>query len=150
MGGSYHVELSEFERNKVWRLIERRYDASIIGVEWVYKNKLDNYGHDVRNKACLVVKGYCQQEGILIMKKTFIHFFLLKQVWIFLAYATQEFRCFQMDVNCVFLNSASEETAYVEQPLCFINDKHQDHCYVLDKLVYGLKSKLIVHDTKPW
>ncbi|KAI3503697.1 hypothetical protein L1887_32146 [Cichorium endivia] len=58
------MELEEFERNKVWRLIPKPANASIVGLKWVYRNKLDTEGNVVRNKARLVVKGYCQQEGI--------------------------------------------------------------------------------------
>ena len=36
----------------------------MIGLKWVFRNKLDEHGIIVRNKARLVVKGYNQQEGI--------------------------------------------------------------------------------------
>ncbi|KAI3780094.1 hypothetical protein L2E82_09981 [Cichorium intybus] len=44
-----------------------------------------------------------------------------------------------MDVKCAFLNGELEETVYVEQPPGFVSNKHPDHCYILDKAVYGLK-----------
>lgn len=44
-----------------------------------------------------------------------------------------------MDVKCVFLNDVLEETIYIEQPSRFVNNKLLDHCYILDKVVYGLK-----------
>ncbi|XP_052619848.1 uncharacterized mitochondrial protein AtMg00810-like [Lactuca sativa] len=44
-----------------------------------------------------------------------------------------------MDVKSAFLNDILEETLYVEQPPGFVNDKFLDHCYILDKAVYGLK-----------
>jgi len=37
---------------------------NIIGTKWVFKNKLDEQGVIVRNKARLVTKGYNQEEGI--------------------------------------------------------------------------------------
>jgi len=37
---------------------------NVIGIKWVFKNKLDEQGVIVRNKARLVAKGYNQEEGI--------------------------------------------------------------------------------------
>ena len=51
-------ELAEFERNKIWRLIPKPEDVSIVGLKWIFKNKTDKDGNTVRNKARLVVKGY--------------------------------------------------------------------------------------------
>ena len=44
-----------------------------------------------------------------------------------------------MDVKCAILNGELEETLYVEQPPGFVNEKYLNHCYILDKAVYGLK-----------
>ena len=44
-----------------------------------------------------------------------------------------------MDVKYAFLNSVMEKMVYIEQPLGFVNDKYPDHCYILDKTVYGLR-----------
>ena len=57
-------ELEEFERNKVWRLVPRPSNKTIIGTRWVYRNKLDEKENVIRNKARLVAQGYNQQEGI--------------------------------------------------------------------------------------
>ena len=34
-------ELNEFKRNKVWDLVERPPDHTIIGTRWVFRNKLN-------------------------------------------------------------------------------------------------------------
>ena len=52
-----HEELNQFERNKVWTLVERPSDHPIIGTKWVYRNKLDEQRNVIRNKATLVAKG---------------------------------------------------------------------------------------------
>ncbi|XP_023752275.1 uncharacterized mitochondrial protein AtMg00820-like [Lactuca sativa] len=57
-------ELHEFKRNRVWRLIPTPKDASVVGLKWVFRNKMDKEGNVIMNKARLVVKGYCQEEGI--------------------------------------------------------------------------------------
>ena len=57
-------ELAEFERNKVWELVPKPNDRMIIGTKWVFRNKKDEDGNVIRNKARLVAQGYKQQEGI--------------------------------------------------------------------------------------
>ena len=59
-----HEELHQFQRNEVWTLVPCPTDSTIIGTKWVFKNKADENGVVVRNKARLVSKGYCQEMGI--------------------------------------------------------------------------------------
>ena len=54
-------ELDQFKRNKVWELVPRPKAKSIIRTKWMFKNKLDESGNIIQNKARLVVKGYCQE-----------------------------------------------------------------------------------------
>ena len=51
-------ELNEFERNKVWTLVPRPKNRSIVGTKWVFRNKTDSDGIITRNKARMVAKGY--------------------------------------------------------------------------------------------
>ena len=53
-------ELNEFERNKIWTLIPRTKNRSIVGTNWVFRNKTDSEGIITRNKARLVAKGNSQ------------------------------------------------------------------------------------------
>ena len=57
-------ELNQFERNKVWTLVERLHNHPIIGTKWVFRNKMNDKGEVVRNKVRLVAKGYAQEERI--------------------------------------------------------------------------------------
>ena len=57
-------ELNQFKRNEVWELVPKPNDQSVIGTKWVYRNKMDENGIIIRNKARLVAQGYNQQEGI--------------------------------------------------------------------------------------
>ena len=59
-----HEELGPFERNKVWTLVPRPKDMNVIGTKWIFKNKSDENGTVVRNKARLVAQGYTQVEGV--------------------------------------------------------------------------------------
>jgi hypothetical protein len=58
-----HEELNNFERNQVWTLVERP-SQNVIGTKWVFRNKQEEDGQVVRNKARLVAQGYTQVEGL--------------------------------------------------------------------------------------
>ena len=53
-------ELRQFERSKVWNLVPRPHDQTVIGTRWVFRHKLDDQGQITRNKARLVVQGFNQ------------------------------------------------------------------------------------------
>ncbi|KAL6322042.1 hypothetical protein AAG906_003185 [Vitis piasezkii] len=57
-------ELNQFERSEVWELVPRPSNQSVIGTRWVFRNKMDENGIIVRNKARLVAQGFNQEEGI--------------------------------------------------------------------------------------
>ncbi|GKF65134.1 putative ribonuclease H-like domain-containing protein, partial [Tanacetum coccineum] len=61
---SMHYELIQFKLQKVWTLVDLPYSKRAIGTKWVYRNKKDERGIVVRNKARLVAQGYTQEEGI--------------------------------------------------------------------------------------
>ncbi|KAI3685467.1 hypothetical protein L6452_34711 [Arctium lappa] len=132
-------ELSQFERNKVWRLVPRPSRKTIIGTKWVFRNKMDEEGTVIRNKARLVAQGYRQEEGI-DYDETFAPVARLEAIRIFLAHAAyKNFRVFQMDVKSAFLNGELAEEVYVKQPPGFEDPVHPDYVYRLDKALYGLK-----------
>jgi len=51
-------ELNQFKRNDVWDLVPKPEHKNIIGTKWVFRNKLDEQGEVIRNKARLVAQGY--------------------------------------------------------------------------------------------
>ncbi|GJW42124.1 ribonuclease H-like domain-containing protein [Tanacetum coccineum] len=57
-------ELLQFKIQKVWILVDLSYGKKAIGIKWVYRNKKDERGVVVRNKARLVAQGHRQEEGI--------------------------------------------------------------------------------------
>jgi hypothetical protein len=59
-----HDELHQFTRNDVWTLVPHPAEQNIIGTMWIFKNKTDEHGTVVRNKARLVAQGYTQIEGV--------------------------------------------------------------------------------------
>nr|GFD12006.1 retrovirus-related Pol polyprotein from transposon TNT 1-94 [Tanacetum cinerariifolium] len=57
-------EIHEFDRLQVWELVPPPDCAMINALKWVYKVKLDENGDVLKNKACIVAKGYIQEKGI--------------------------------------------------------------------------------------
>ena len=49
-----HEELNNFTRNQVWELVDRPKGHNVTGTKWVFRNKQDQDGIVVRNKARLV------------------------------------------------------------------------------------------------
>nr|GEU43628.1 putative ribonuclease H-like domain-containing protein [Tanacetum cinerariifolium] len=56
--------LSQEEPKKVWTLANLPYGKRAIGTKWIYRNKKDERGIVVRNKARLVAQGHTQEQGI--------------------------------------------------------------------------------------
>ena len=134
-------ELHQFELNNVWELVKRPDSCkhNIIGTKWIYRNKQDENGLVVRNKARLVAQGYTQVEGI-DFDETFAPVARLEAIRILLAYANHhDIILYQMDVKSAFLNGKLEEEVYVAQPPGFEDPKHPDKVFRLNKALYGLK-----------
>lgn len=132
-------ELNQFTRNEVWELVHRPENKTIIGTKWVCKNKTNEQGEVVRNKARLVAQGFCQEEGI-DFDETFALAARLEAIRILLVFTNHNnFKLFQTDVKSAFLNGFVKEEVYVEQPPLFENDKLPNHDYKLKKALYGLK-----------
>ncbi|GJY98029.1 gag-pol polyprotein [Tanacetum coccineum] len=55
-------ELHQFDRLKVWELVDKPFGKMIIKLKWLWKNKKDEDQTVIRNKARLVAKGYAQEE----------------------------------------------------------------------------------------
>ena len=97
-----------------------------IGIRWIHKNKKDERGIVIKNKARLVAQGYTQEEGI-DYDEVFAPVARMKAICIFLAFAT--FKCFkvyQMDVKSAFLYGKIEEELYVCHPPGFEDPKFLD------------------------
>src|SRR4051812_39777123 len=118
-------ELNQFERNKVWSLVERPDPANhnIICTKWIFCNKQDEYGIVVRNKARLVAQGYTQIEGIDFGESDSL-VACLESIRVMLAFANYNgILLYQMDVKSAFLNGEIKEEVYVMQPPGFDDSK---------------------------
>nr|GEX12736.1 putative ribonuclease H-like domain-containing protein [Tanacetum cinerariifolium] len=104
----------------------------------VYKNKNDERGIVVRNKARLVAQGHIQEEGIKY-EEFFAPVAKIEAIRLFLGYASfMGFMVYQMDVKSAFLYGTIEEEVYVCQPLGFEDPDHPDKVYKVVKALYGL------------
>nr|GEW22916.1 integrase, catalytic region, zinc finger, CCHC-type, peptidase aspartic, catalytic [Tanacetum cinerariifolium] len=105
-------ELHEFKRLEVWELVPRPDKVMVITLKWIYKVKLDELGGILKNKARLVARGYCQEEGI-DFEESFASVARLEAIWIFLPYAAHKnMVVYQMDVKTAFLNGNLREEVY--------------------------------------
>nr|GEV07531.1 putative ribonuclease H-like domain-containing protein [Tanacetum cinerariifolium] len=132
-------ELNEFERLEVWELVPRPDKVMVITLKWIYNVKLDELGGILKNKACLVARGYRQEEGI-DFEESFAPVAKLEAIRILLAYAAHKnMVVYQMDVKIAFLNGNLREEVYVSQPDGFVDQDNPNHVYKLKKALYGLK-----------
>ncbi|GJU66388.1 putative ribonuclease H-like domain-containing protein [Tanacetum coccineum] len=119
---------------------EEKKDAEDPGNEdsEVFRNKKDERGIVIKNKARLVAQGYTQEEGI-----NYDVFFApvarIVAVRLFLAYASfKDFVVYHMDVKSAFLYGKIEEEVYVCQPPGFEDPDFLDRVYKVEKALYGL------------
>jgi len=61
-------EHNNFTRNEVWVLEERPQNKNIIGTKWVFRNKQDEHGVVVRNKANLWQRDLHKLKGWILVK----------------------------------------------------------------------------------
>nr|GEU97591.1 hypothetical protein [Tanacetum cinerariifolium] len=131
-------ELLQFRMQKVWILVDLPHGKRAIGTKWVYRNKKDERGIVVRNKARLVARGHTQEEGI-DYEEVFSLVVRIEAIRLFLAYASfRGFMVYQMDAKSAFLYGTIEEEVYVCQPLGFEDLDHPDKVYKVVKDLYGL------------
>ncbi|GJX36273.1 putative ribonuclease H-like domain-containing protein [Tanacetum coccineum] len=131
-------ELLQFKLQQVWILMDLPNEKRAIGTKWVFRNKKDERGIVIRNKARLVAQGHRQEEGI-DYEEVFVPVARIEAIRLFLAYASfMGFLVYQMDVKSAFLYGTIEEEVYVTQPPRFNDPDHLDKFYKVVKALYGL------------
>ncbi|GJW09553.1 putative ribonuclease H-like domain-containing protein [Tanacetum coccineum] len=75
----------QFKLLKVWTLVDLPRDKWAIGTKWVSRNKKDERGIVVKNKAILVAHGHTQEEGIYY-DEVFAPVARIEAIRLFLAY----------------------------------------------------------------
>src|ERR1044072_177118 len=132
-------ELNQFSKNDVWDLVKKPKGVHVIGTKWVFRNKLNEKGEVIRNKARLVAQGYSQQEGI-DYTETFAPVARLEAIRLLISFfMNHDIILYQMDVKSAFLNGYISEEVYVHQPPGFENFDYPEKVFKLKKSLYGLK-----------
>ncbi|GKB02980.1 putative ribonuclease H-like domain-containing protein [Tanacetum coccineum] len=135
-------ELLQFKLQKVWTLVDLLNGKRPIGTKWVFRNKKDERGIVIKNKARLVTQGYTQEEGI-DYDEVFAPVARIEAIRLFLAYASfKDFLVYQTDVKSAFLYGKIEEEVYVCQPPGFEDPDFPNRVYKVEKALYGLHQAL--------
>ncbi|GJR47578.1 retrovirus-related pol polyprotein from transposon TNT 1-94 [Tanacetum coccineum] len=100
-------ELHQFDRLKVWELVDKPFGKMIIKLKWLWKNKKDEDQTVIRNKARLVAKGYAQEEGI-DFEESFAPVARLEAVRIFVAHVAHKRSLIQ-----IFQKKSTSEESFV-------------------------------------
>nr|GFB86743.1 hypothetical protein [Tanacetum cinerariifolium] len=132
--------ISQVEPKKVFDALQDPswVEAIPIGTKSVLKNKKDERGIVVRNKARLVAQGHTQEEWI-DYDEVFTPVARIKAIRLFLAYASfMGFTVYQMDVKSAFLYGTINEEVYVMQPPGFQDLAFPAKVYKVEKAMYGL------------
>ncbi|GJU29448.1 putative ribonuclease H-like domain-containing protein [Tanacetum coccineum] len=134
-----HAMISYIQKQR--RTNHKDFQNCLFACHWYkvgVRNKKDERGIVVRNKARLVAQGYKQEEGI-DYDEVFAPVARVEAIRLFLAFASfMNFPVYQMDVKSAFLYDTIEEEVYVYQPLGFVDPEFPKKVYKVDKALYGL------------
>ncbi|GJS58718.1 putative ribonuclease H-like domain-containing protein [Tanacetum coccineum] len=141
-------ELLQFKLQQVWVLVDLPHGVKVIGTKWVFRNKKDERGVVIRNKARLVAQGYKQEEGV-DYDEVFAPMASIKAIRLFLAFASfMGIIVYQMDVKSAFLYVTRPGSLFrcnpfwgcynVAQPPGFVDPDHPTKVYKVVKALYGL------------
>nr|GEW14522.1 hypothetical protein [Tanacetum cinerariifolium] len=118
----------------------------------IYKNKKDERGIVVRNKARLVTQGYTQEEGI-DYDEVFAPVVRIEAIRLFLAYASfKDFIVYQMAVESSFLYGKIKEEVYICQTLGIEDPEFPNKVYKMSsigELTFFLGLQYTYGDSKP-
>jgi len=132
-------EIKTLHSNHMWSLVPFHPSMNVVGSRWVYQIKCRVDGNIERYKACLVARGFTQQEGI-DYSETFSP--VIKQATIILVFSiavSRNWKIHQFDIHNAFLNGVLIEEVYMKQPLGFVDPTLPSHVCRLHKSLYGLK-----------
>ena len=136
---SMHEKLNQFVRNDVWELALRPEGVHVIGPKWIFKNKTGEDGEIIQNKSRFMAQGYTQIEGV-DFDESLAPVARLESIRILISIAcTMNFKLYQIDVKCAFLNGYLNKEVFIEQPKGFEDPNFPDHVLRLKKALYGLK-----------
>lgn len=134
-------EFDSHQVNKTWELAKLPQGQKVIPGRWVYKKKYGPTGAIERYKACWVVKGFHQIEGI-DYDETFASI-VKSTIWksLLALGAKYDYEIEQLNIITAFLESLIKKTVYVKQPHRFEEPRSARYAWVchLLRALYGLK-----------
>nr|GEV22629.1 ribonuclease H-like domain, reverse transcriptase, RNA-dependent DNA polymerase [Tanacetum cinerariifolium] len=134
--GIFNNSSYDDEGVNVWILVDLPFGKKAIGTKWVYRNKKDERGVVVRNKARLVAEGYRKEEGI-DYNEVFAPVARIKAIRIFLAFSSyMGLIVYKIDVKSAFMYGTIDEEVYVTQPPGFVDPKFPNKVYKVVKDLY--------------
>nr|GEX20205.1 copia protein [Tanacetum cinerariifolium] len=134
-------ELLQFKLQEVWTLVDLPYGKRVIGTKWVLRNKNDERGIVLRNKARLVAQGHTQEQGI-DYDEVFTSVARIEAIRLFLAYASfKDFVVYHMDVKSSFFYKKIKEEVYVCQPPGFKDPDFPNKVGKIDKTLFIRRHK---------
>ncbi|KAK8936568.1 hypothetical protein KSP39_PZI012702 [Platanthera zijinensis] len=131
-------EMTALWENQTWTLVPLPPGQKPVGCKWVFAIKHAPDGTIDRLKACLVARGFTQQQG-LDYDETFSPVVKLNTVRVLIFVAVHhQWPLLQLDIKNAFLNGDLQETVYMQQPPGFETTGESRVCHLL-KSLYGLK-----------
>nr|GEX77866.1 retrovirus-related Pol polyprotein from transposon TNT 1-94 [Tanacetum cinerariifolium] len=128
-----HIRVSPIPTTRVWVLVDLPKGKRAIGSKWVFRNKKDERGIVIRNKARLVAQGHTQEEGI-DYDEVFDLVARIEAIRLFLAYASlMGLMVYQMNVKSAFLYETIKEEVYICQPPGFKDPDYPDKTLFIKK-----------------
>nr|GEU72541.1 retrovirus-related Pol polyprotein from transposon TNT 1-94 [Tanacetum cinerariifolium] len=135
---TFRIHKDHPKSQNVWILVDCPDGVRPIETKWVLKNKKDERGIVIRNKARLVAQGHTQEEGI-DYEEVFAPVARTEAIRLFLVYASfMGFTVYQMNVKSAFLYGTIDGEVYVMQPPRFQDLKFLARVYKVEKAMYGL------------
>nr|GEV70150.1 ribonuclease H-like domain, reverse transcriptase, RNA-dependent DNA polymerase [Tanacetum cinerariifolium] len=121
-------------------------ETPAIGTKLVFRNKKDEKGIVVKNKARLVAQGDTQEEGI-DYDEVFVQVARIEASRLLLAYASfKDFVVYQIDVKSDFLYGKIKEEVYVCQPPGFEDPNFPDKIYKVNQKELSAEFEKLMRD----
>nr|GEX21435.1 copia protein [Tanacetum cinerariifolium] len=106
------TSITEEPKRKVWVLVDSPHGKRAIGTKWVFRNKKDERGIVIRNKARLVAQGHTHEDGINY-EEVFAPVASIEAIRLFLAYVSfMGFMVYQMDVKSAFIELLRKKSMF--------------------------------------
>nr|GEW41553.1 putative retrotransposon Ty1-copia subclass protein [Tanacetum cinerariifolium] len=110
---SMNVEMKSMKDNQVCDLFYLLFNAKIVGIKWLFKEKTDMDGNVHTYKARLVTKGFTQTYRV-DFEETFSHIADIRAIRILIAItAYYDYEIWQMDIKTAFLSGHLNEEVYM-------------------------------------